>query len=93
LPNIQYSLRKLEASGLIEKLKESGTKNYTYTITKLGETLTNEYSRLRSEILIRKLRGLSEFEARVEDATDLLSILTGIYEESARASATLNRAP
>ncbi|MGE3690035.1 MAG: winged helix DNA-binding protein [Novosphingobium sp.] len=92
LPNIQYSLRKLEGAGLIEKNREAGTKNHTYSITKLGERLTNEYARLRSEILIRKLRSLSEFDQRADDATELLSILTGIYEESARASATLNRA-
>jgi predicted MarR family transcription regulator len=93
LPNLQYSLRKLESSGLIEKSKESGTKNFTYSTTEFGNKLTDEYSKLRSEIFIRKLSGLSEFSDRVENATDLLSILTGIYEECARASATLNRAP
>jgi len=94
LPNIQYSLRKLESSGLIQKSKEAGTKSYTYSITDLGERLTNEYSRLRSEILIGKLRSIAEFDSRVEDATELLSFLTGVYEESARTSATLNhRAP
>lgn len=92
LPNIQYSLRKLESADLIQKNKEAGTKNYTYAITAKGEEMTNEYSRLRSEILIRKLRSLSEFDQRVEDATELLSIITGIYEESARTSVTLNRA-
>lgn len=92
LPNIQYSLRKLESSGLIQKNKDSGSKTFTYAITALGEELTNEYSRLRSEILIRKFRSLTNFEERVEDATELLSIITGIYEESARTSVTLNRA-
>jgi predicted MarR family transcription regulator len=92
LPNIQYSLRKLESAGLIHKNKEVGTKNHTYSITELGERLTNEYSKLRSEILIRKFRSLTNFEERVEDATELLSIITGIYEESARTSVTLNRA-
>lgn len=92
LPNIQYSLRKLEGSGLIDKNKEVRTKNYSYSITKLGEEFTNEYSKLRTEILIRKFRSLSDFDERVEDATELLSIITGIYEESARTSVTLNRA-
>lgn len=92
LPNIQYSLRKLENSGFIHKNKEVGTKNHSYSITKLGENLTNEYSKLRTEILIRKFRSLSDFDARVEDATELLSIITGIYEESARTSVTLTRA-
>ncbi len=92
LPNIQYSLRKLESSGFIQKNKEAGTKNYTYSITELGERMTNEYSKLRSEILIRRFRSLADFDARAEDATELLSVITGIYEESARTSVTLHRA-
>jgi predicted MarR family transcription regulator len=90
LPNIQYSLRKLESIGLIQKNKEAGSKNHTYSITKLGEDLTNEYSRMRSEILIKKFRSIAEFDGRVEDATELLAIITGIYEESARSSVSLN---
>lgn len=91
LPNIQYSLRKLESAGLIQKFNEPGSKNHSYSITGLGEKLTNEYSTLRSEILIRKFRSLSDFDQRVEDATELLSVITGIYEESARKLAALNR--
>ena len=92
LPNIQYSLRKLENAGFIQKNKEAGTKNYSYSITELGERMTNEYSKLRSELLIRRFRSLADFDARAEDATELLSIITGIYEESARTSVSLNRA-
>ena len=92
LPNIQYSLRKLENSGYIVKSKEAGTKNHTYGITKLGEKLTTEYSRLRSEILIRRMKSLTDFDARADNATELLSIMTGIYEESARSTSSLNRA-
>ncbi len=90
LPNIQYSLRKLESIGLIQKIKEAGSKNHTYSITKMGEDLTNEYSRMRSEILIKKFRSIADFDNRVEDATELLAIITGIYEESARSSFSLN---
>ena len=57
-----------------------------------SDMLTKEYSKLRSEILISKCRSLTNFDERVEDATELLSIITGIYEESARTSVTLNRA-
>ncbi len=91
LPNIQYSLRKLESHGLVQKNKEPGTKNHSYSITQSGEEMTDEYSKLRTEILIKKFRSLTDFDERVEDATELLSIITGIYEESARTSVTLNR--
>lgn len=91
IPNIQYSLRKLEAAGLIEKSRESGTKTITYTITPIGEERTNEYSKLRSELLVRNLKDITSLDGRLEDATRLLSVMTGIYEETARNSASYNR--
>jgi predicted MarR family transcription regulator len=92
IPNIQYSLRKLENAELIQKNKEAGTKIYNYGITDLGKKLTDEYSKLRSELLIRNLVSITDFDSRAEDATQLLSIMTGIYEESGRKSASFNRA-
>jgi predicted MarR family transcription regulator len=90
LPNIQYNLRKLESLGLIEKHKETSGKVLTYSVTAKGEKLTNEYSELRSRLLINNVKILTDFDQRVEDATQLLSILTGIYEESARSCASMN---
>ncbi len=90
LPNIQYNLRKLESLGLIEKHKETSGKVLTYSVTPRGEKLTNEYSELRSRLLINNVKSLTDFDQRVEDATQLLSILTGIYEESARSCASMN---
>jgi predicted MarR family transcription regulator len=42
--------------------------------------------------LINNLKTLNDFDHRIEDATQLLSILTGIYEESARSCASMNSA-
>lgn len=92
LPNIQYNLRKLEGIGLIEKHKETSGKVLTYSVTEKGEKLTDEYSELRSRILINKIKSLNDFDHRIEDATELLSMLTGIYEESARSCASMNSA-
>lgn len=92
LPNIQYNLRKLESVGLIQKHKENGGKILTYSVTESGERMTSEYSQLRSELLIGSVKSLHDFEARVENATQLLSMLTGIYEESARSCASFNGA-
>ncbi|PWL25483.1 MAG: transcriptional regulator [Altererythrobacter sp. XM-24bin4] len=91
LPNIQYSLRKLESSGYIKKLKEEGTKNHNYSVTQVGKKLTDDYAELRREIFIKQLKNIADFDTRVEDATNLLSLLTGIYEECSRTSSTLNR--
>jgi predicted MarR family transcription regulator len=92
LPNIQYNLRKLESLGLIEKHKETSGKVLSYSVTAKGAQMTNEYSELRSRLLINSLKSLNDFDHRVENATQLLSILTGIYEESARSCATMNSA-
>jgi predicted MarR family transcription regulator len=70
-----------------------GTKNHTYSITKMGERLTNEYSKLRSDILMRKFRSLTDFDERVTNATELLSIITGIYTRNPRALRSRSTAP
>lgn len=91
LPNIQYSLRKLETAKLIQKSKENTGKTFTYSISARGVKITDEYSRLRSELLVRSIKSLTEFDSRADDATQLLSMLTGIYEEAARSSSSYNR--
>lgn len=91
LPNVQYSLRKLENAELIRKSKEKTGKVSTYEITEKGEGITNEFSRLRSELLMRNIKSISDFSGRADNATQLLSILTGIYEESARNSTSYNK--
>jgi predicted MarR family transcription regulator len=56
MPNIQYSLRKLESEGLVRKKKEKGTKNFVYEITARGTQITDEYAKIRSEMLTRNRR-------------------------------------
>ncbi len=91
IANIQYSLRKLESLKLIRKIKEKGVKSYNYTVTPLGEHVTNEYSKVREQLLIKQLSAIADIEHRIGDAGELLSLLTGIYEEVARISATYNQ--
>lgn len=91
IPNIQYSLRKLEAMKLIRKIREKGVKSYNYTVTSLGEHVTNEYSKVRTQLLTKHLAAIADIEERIGDAGELLSLLTGIYEEVARISATYNQ--
>jgi len=88
LPNIQYSLRKLEAAKLIKKARDKGAKTFSYSITKLGERVTTEYANIRTELLMNNLSAIADIENRLADTTQVLSMLTGIYEEAARNSAT-----
>src|SRR5579862_8408284 len=81
IPNIQYSLRKLEAANLIQKIREKKGKTFAYTITPLGKEVTDEYAKIRSELLLKSMSSIASVDERLEDTINLLSILTGIYEE------------
>lgn len=90
IPNIQYSLRKLEAAKLIRKTKEKSGKIFSYSVTDLGRSITDEYAKIRSELLLNAVRTISNIDDRITEMTQLLSVLTGIYEEMARSTATFS---
>jgi len=89
IPNIQYSLRKLESAGLVVKEKDKNSKTYSYSVTELGAKLTDEYHQVRQEILMKRLAEIAEVDEKFEKGARLLSLLTGIYEEAARDAATI----
>lgn len=90
IPNIQYSMRKLVAGGLVEK-KGSGRTGVTYEVTSKGRQITDDYGTLRRQLLIEQVRGLSKFDSRLAEAGKTLNILAGLYEEVARIAATHRR--
>ncbi len=89
IPNIQYSLRKLESVGLIKKTKDKKSNQFTYTATELGEKTTAEYHNVKAQILISQLNEIEKAPEKLETMARFLSLLTGIYEEAARDSATI----
>ena len=89
IPNIQYSLRNLESAGLVEKQKDKNSKTYSYIVTDMGVKLTDEYYKVRQEILMKRLEEIADVGDKFEKGARLLSLLTGIYEEAARDSATI----
>lgn len=89
IPNIQYSLRKLEAAGLIEKHKDKHSKTYSYAASERGVQLTDEYYKVRQEILVKRLEEITDVSDKFEKFGRFMSLLTGIYEEAARDSATI----
>ena len=89
IANVQYSLRKLESIGLIKKVIERGSKVHAYEVTEKGRSVTDEFAKIRSELLVQVLKTVDKLDERIVGATQLLSILTGIYEEVSRTSAAL----
>lgn len=90
IPNIQYSMRKLLAAGLVEKLG-SGRTGVTYQATPKGKKVTDDYGVIRKRLLIEQIASLPEFNTRLKEAGQSLNVLAGIYEEISRIAATHRR--
>lgn len=88
--NIQYSLRKLIAAGLVER-KGSGRSGVTYEVTDEGRRVTDDYSDVRRRILIAAIEAQPGLADRLVEATRTLMLLTGVYEDVARVAATRRR--
>lgn len=93
IANIQYSIRKLTQAGLITK---SGTasrrKGVRYQVTDEGIAVTQEYAKLRANLLMGLTNGVANMEAELNHGRRVLDLMTGIYEQAARVAVT-HRAP
>ncbi|MEE8059837.1 MAG: winged helix DNA-binding protein [Pseudomonadales bacterium] len=87
IANIQYSLRKMQKSGLIQKSKESGSrKDMTYEVTEYGRQLTDGFGDVRTKVLINSFRQASFDKERIDELADLVILLVGLYESSGRSA-------
>lgn len=90
IPNIQYSLRKLIAAGLVVR-KGAGRSGVTYEVTEEGRRVTEDYGAVRRRLLLAAIQNLPGFSERLAEATRTLNLLSGLYEEVARVAATHRR--
>jgi predicted MarR family transcription regulator len=90
ISNIQYSLRKLMGYKLVTKIQEGGGKVYTYDVTSKGRQLVNLYARVRQKVLTEQTASIENVDAKLAETARLVSVLTGLYDEAARISATYN---
>lgn len=88
IANVQYILRKLLSEGLLAKKKEPRGKTYTYDITDSGSAMVERYAEMRALLLLEKTKFIDNIDTKLHDANALLSLLTGIYDDAARISAT-----
>lgn len=87
IPNLQYSLRKLIKGGLVMR-SGSGRSGVTYETTDLGKTVTDRYADVRAHLLIEAVTRVPDLAKRLQDAVHTLDLMTGIYEQAARAATT-----
>ena len=88
IQNLQYALRKLEKRGLIAKSIAERSKTAHYAITASGREAVGLYAQIRAQLLTGRTELVSEVDAKLKEATQLLSVLTGIYDDVARVAAT-----
>ena len=88
IQNLQYALRKLEKRELITKCVAERSKTAHYAITSLGREAVGLYAQIRAQLLTGRTELVSEVDAKLKEATQLLSVLTGIYDDVARVAAT-----
>lgn len=84
---INYSLKKLLALGVIQA-RRSG-KEVTYSTTDLGRQRCQRYREVREACLISALGADSSLNQQIGELARLLRVLSGVYDQAARAAASL----
>lgn len=90
IPNLQYSLRKLLAAGLILR-HGAGRNGVTYEATEEGRRVTDAFGALRRKLLIAGVMAQPDLAQDLIEATKAMTKITALYEESARLAATRRR--
>lgn len=90
VPNIQYALRKMAKLGLIRQ--GGGRGSAVYVLTPLGTELTDRYADLRRRLLVESTQVVTGVDQRMQEAAQMLNLLSGMYEQAARVAATHQRA-
>jgi predicted MarR family transcription regulator len=86
---IQYSLRKIEQSGLIERVTGNSKREAGYRLTELGLEATNAYAALREELMVTLVRDVNGLVDALGSAASAFERLTGLYDQSTQT--VLNR--
>ncbi len=88
---VAYALRKLAKAGLVAA-RRSG-KETLYATTKDGRAACERYRRVREDCLVAALGAFAgapdDLNRQIGTAADLLRALSGLYDQAARAAASL----
>lgn len=82
---IQYSLRKIEQAGLIQRITGNSRREAGYRLTPQGLEVTGDYARLRDTLLIELVAEIAGMERGLETAAGVLERLTGLYDQATHA--------
>lgn len=86
---IQYSLRKIEQAGLIERVTGNSKREAGYRLTGSGLEATDAYAALREELMVALVGDVNGLPASLAGAAAALERLTSLYDQSTQT--VLNR--
>jgi len=88
LANIQYSVRKLQKAGLIEKASDRSNRGTTYQTTADGRELVDAFVARRRELVLGPAEEMEQLREQLRGATKVMSHFIGLYDQAARVMTT-----
>jgi predicted MarR family transcription regulator len=88
LANVQYSIRKLEQAGLVERCSTGRRRRSCYRVTRRGRRASYEYAELRAQVLMSRIPSVEHWDDQIDSAERLLDLMRGIYDQAALMLAT-----
>lgn len=86
---IQYSLRKIEQYGLIERVTGGSKREAGYRLTAKGQAATSAYAEVREEMLVELVKNMLISVETLERTATSLEQMTGVYDQTTQL--VLNR--
>ena len=84
---VNYSLKKLQALGVVQASKSG--KEVTYAPTQAGHDYVQRYRAIREACLIDALHADADLNRDIGELARLLRMLSGMYDQAARAAASM----
>lgn len=84
---VNYALKKLQGLGVVVSQKNG--KDVTYAATDLGRAYVQRYRDIRESCLIDALKADDGLNRDIGELARLLRVLSGVYDQAARAAASL----
>src|SRR6476620_3531784 len=84
---VNYSLKKLQGLGLVKTEKRG--KEVLYSTNEQGQALCQRYHEIREQVLVSGLSGSDTEGFELSELARFLRVLSGMYEQAARAAASL----
>jgi predicted MarR family transcription regulator len=84
---VNYSLKKLQALGLVKTEKRG--KEVLYSTNDKGQELCRRYFEIREQVLVSGLTGDGTESFELSELARFLRVLSGLYDQAARSAASI----